>query len=129
MFIKAQIPWGIEYRALGLWKKSVFNSGCPRRISFFWSVAITFGIMLLSGASANAETPAFDWHGGTFNVSALQIRGRNLSADNLFTLPIRSGEAFIEATYLYQLTPWCHLQPDFQYVLRAHFSRGVSKAG
>jgi porin len=31
--------------------------------------------------------------------------------------PIRSGEAFVEATYQYQLTPWCQLQPDFQYVL------------
>jgi porin len=30
--------------------------------------------------------------------------------------PIRSGEAFIEATYQYQLTPRCQLQPDFQYV-------------
>ena len=30
--------------------------------------------------------------------------------------PVRSGEAFVEATYQYQLTPWCQLQPDFQYV-------------
>jgi porin len=30
--------------------------------------------------------------------------------------PIRSGETFVEATYQYQLTPWCQLQPDFQYV-------------
>ena len=30
--------------------------------------------------------------------------------------PIRSGETFIEATYQYQLTQWCQLQPDFQYV-------------
>jgi porin len=30
--------------------------------------------------------------------------------------PIRSGEVFVEATYQYQLTPWCQLQPDFQYV-------------
>jgi porin len=22
----------------------------------------------------------------------------------------------VEATYQYQLTPWCQLQPDFQYV-------------
>jgi porin len=32
-----------------------------------------------------------------------------------FTLA-RSGETFIEATYQYQLTPWCQLQPDIQYV-------------
>jgi Carbohydrate-selective porin, OprB family len=34
---------------------------------------------------------AFSWHGGTFNVSALQIHGRNLSADNLSTLQTASG--------------------------------------
>jgi porin len=30
--------------------------------------------------------------------------------------PIRSGETFVELTYQYQLTPWCQIQPDFQYV-------------
>jgi len=30
--------------------------------------------------------------------------------------PVRSSETFIEATYQYQLTTWCQLQPDFQYV-------------
>jgi porin len=30
--------------------------------------------------------------------------------------PIRGGETFVEVTYQYQLTPWCVLQPDFQYV-------------
>jgi porin len=30
--------------------------------------------------------------------------------------PIRSNETFLELTYQYQLTPWCQLQPDFQYV-------------
>ncbi len=33
----------------------------------------------------------FGWYGGTFNVSALQIHGRNLSADNLATLQTASG--------------------------------------
>jgi porin len=31
-------------------------------------------------------------------------------------LPVRSTETFIEATYQYQLTPWCQIQPDFQYI-------------
>jgi porin len=30
--------------------------------------------------------------------------------------PIRSGEAFIEMTYQYQIKPWLQLQPDVQYV-------------
>ena len=31
-------------------------------------------------------------------------------------VPVRSSETFLEATYQYQLTPWCQLQPDFQYI-------------
>jgi porin len=34
---------------------------------------------------------AFGWYGGTFNASALQIHGTNLSADNLLTLQTSSG--------------------------------------
>jgi porin len=30
--------------------------------------------------------------------------------------PVQSGEIYVEATYQYQLTSWCQLQPDFQYV-------------
>jgi porin len=30
--------------------------------------------------------------------------------------PVRSDETFVELTYQYQFTPWCQLQPDFQYV-------------
>jgi porin len=30
--------------------------------------------------------------------------------------PVRTGEAFVEATYQYQLYPWLQLQPDFQNV-------------
>ena len=30
--------------------------------------------------------------------------------------PVRTGETFVEVTYQYQMTPWCQIQPDFQYV-------------
>jgi porin len=30
--------------------------------------------------------------------------------------PARHNETFLEATYQYQLTPWCQIQPDVQYV-------------
>jgi porin len=40
---------------------------------------------------------------------------RDMAALTKGYYPIRSGEAFVEATYQYQLTPWCQLQPDFQY--------------
>jgi porin len=30
--------------------------------------------------------------------------------------PIRNSETYVEATYQYQVRPWCQLQPDIQYV-------------
>jgi porin len=46
---------------------------------------------------------AFGWEGGTFNASALQIHGRNLSADNLATLQTASGIEAERATRLWEL--------------------------
>jgi porin len=46
---------------------------------------------------------AFGWHGGTFNVSALQIHGRNLSTDNLQTLQTASGIEADRSTRLWEL--------------------------
>ncbi len=46
---------------------------------------------------------AFDLYGGTFNASALQIHGRNLSADNLGTLQTASGIEADRATRLWEL--------------------------
>ncbi|HEY1795297.1 MAG TPA: carbohydrate porin, partial [Stellaceae bacterium] len=46
---------------------------------------------------------AFGWYGGLFNVSALQIHGRNLSADNLGTLQTASGIESDRATRLWEL--------------------------
>ncbi len=46
---------------------------------------------------------AFSWYGGTFNASALQIHGRNLSADNLGTLQTASGIEADRATRLWEL--------------------------
>ena len=46
---------------------------------------------------------AFGWYGGTFNVSALQIHGSNLSADNLLTLQTASGIEADRSTRLWEL--------------------------
>jgi porin len=46
---------------------------------------------------------AFGLHGGTFNVSGLQIHGRSLSADNLLTLQTASGTEADRATRLWEL--------------------------
>src|SRR6266851_5232997 len=45
----------------------------------------------------------FDWDGGTFNVSALQIHGRNLSAEKLLDLQTISGIEANRATRLWEL--------------------------
>ncbi|HZL59255.1 MAG TPA: carbohydrate porin [Stellaceae bacterium] len=46
---------------------------------------------------------AFHWPGGTFNVSALQIHGRSLSANNLANLQTVSGIEADRATRLWEL--------------------------
>ena len=46
---------------------------------------------------------AFGWHGGTFNISALQIHGRNLSSDNLQSLQTASGIESDRSTRLWEL--------------------------
>ena len=45
---------------------------------------------------------AFGWYGGLFNVSALQIHGRSLSADNLQNLQTASGIEADRATRLWE---------------------------
>src|SRR6202453_1974376 len=46
---------------------------------------------------------AFGLHGGTFDVSGLQLHGRNLSADNLGTLQTSSGIEADRSTRLWEL--------------------------
>jgi len=46
---------------------------------------------------------AFGWYGGVFNISALNIHGNNLSADNLATIQTSSGIEADRATRLWEL--------------------------
>jgi porin len=46
---------------------------------------------------------AFGWEGGTFNVSALQIHGRNLAADNLRSLQTPSSIEATRSTRVWEL--------------------------
>ncbi len=58
----------------------------------------------LTTASLSLDTAkAFHWSGGTFNVSALQIHGRDLSTDDLATLQTASGIEASRATRLWEL--------------------------
>ena len=58
----------------------------------------------LTTATLQLDTQrAFGWNGGLFNVSGLQIHGRNLSADNLLSLQTASGIEANRATRLWEL--------------------------
>ena len=58
----------------------------------------------LTQANLQMDTQrAFGFYGGTFNISALQIHGRNLSADNLGALQTASGIEADRATRLWEL--------------------------
>ncbi|MDR3438296.1 carbohydrate porin [Telmatospirillum sp.] len=58
----------------------------------------------LTTATLQMDTErAFGWHGGTFNVSGLQIHGRNLSSDNLSSLQTASGIESDRSTRLWEL--------------------------
>jgi porin len=46
---------------------------------------------------------AFGWYGGTFNISALQIHGTNLSSNNLLSLQTASGIEADRSTRLWEL--------------------------
>jgi porin len=63
-----------------------------------------------------------DTFGLGMGVAHVGAGAAQLDADTAFftdaNVPVRSVETYIEATYQYELTPWCELQPDFQYVFR-----------
>jgi porin len=58
----------------------------------------------LTTATLQLDTQrAFGLNGGLFNISALQIHGRNLSADNLYTLQTASGIEADRATRFWEI--------------------------
>lgn len=58
----------------------------------------------LTQAELQMDTQAaFGWRGGTFDISALQIHGRNLSTENLGSLQTASGIEANRGTRLWQL--------------------------
>ncbi len=108
----------------GLWQRSNLLGDIGGVRPFLDTYGVSFGVLETSevlgnvtggvrrGADYDGLTEmslgvdtekAFGWHGGTFNVSALQIHGRNLSADNLSTLQTASGIEADRATRLWEL--------------------------
>jgi porin len=110
--------------ATGLWTRSNLLGDAWGLRTFLGNYGITVGLQETSeilgnvtGGSRNGfdydgltilslgldTQKAFGLEGGTFNVSALQIHGRNLSTDNLQTLQTASGIEAQGTTRLWEL--------------------------
>ena len=96
----------------GLWTRSNLLGDAGGLRSALWNYGVTFGVQdidevwgnvsggIKRGATYDGVTlfsagldaqRAFGWSGGTFNISAWNIRGRNISSDNLLNLQTVSG--------------------------------------
>ncbi|MEJ0003843.1 MAG: carbohydrate porin [Pararobbsia sp.] len=108
----------------GVWNRETLLGDIGGLRSALWGAGITFDLSEtseilgnLTGGTAKGHAydglttatvqldtrQAFGWEGGTFNASALQIHGRNLSADFLSSLNTASGIEADPATRLWEL--------------------------
>jgi porin len=108
----------------GLWTRGNLLGDAGGLRSTLWNYGITFGIQdtnevwgnvtggIKRGASYDGVTlasigldtqRAFGWSGGTFNISAWNIRGRNISSDNLLNLQTVSGILATPTTRLWEV--------------------------
>ncbi len=106
-----------------LWTRSTLLGDAGGLRSALWNYGITFGIQDTNEVMGNVSggiqrgavydgltlmsigldtQRAFGWEGGTFNISALNIRGRSLSADNLLNLQTVSGISAAATTRLWE---------------------------
>lgn len=76
------------------------NAGLVFRDPFTYRTDDTFGIGM-GYAHVSSQAAALD------RDTAFYTRG---------FAPVRGGETYFELTYQYQVTPWCQVQPDIQYV-------------
>jgi porin len=108
----------------GLWTRGNLLGDAGGLRSTLWNYGITFGIQdfnevwgnatggIKRGATYDGVTlisvgvdtqRAFGWEGGTFNVSAWNIRGRSISADILLNLQTASGILAAPTTRLWEV--------------------------
>ncbi len=108
----------------GLWTRGNLLGDAGGLRSTLWNYGITFGIQDINevwgnvsggvkrGASYDGVTlasigldtqRAFGWSGGTFNISAWNIRGRNISSDNLLNLQTVSGILATPTTRIWEV--------------------------
>ncbi len=77
---------------------------------------------LNAGVDQKAPLPgrADDEAGISYGLAHVSGRAAALDRDRAFfagmPFPVRSSEQIVEITYLWQVTPWWQMQPDFQYV-------------
>ena len=95
--------------------------GTPQQAGNLISIAVNGGLTVRAPFPARPN----DTFGVGFGYARASNGAREADQDlnrsgNAF--PVRSDETCLEATYQYQVTPWCVLQPDFQYV----FNPGAS---
>jgi porin len=108
----------------GLWTRSNLLGDAGGVRSGLWNLGITIGIQDINevwgnvsggvqrGAAYDGVTlmsvgldtrRAFGWEGGTFNVSAWNIRGRNIATDNLLNLQTPSGILAADTTRFWEI--------------------------
>jgi porin len=108
----------------GLWTRGNLLGDAGGLRSTLWKYGITFGIQdidevwgnvsggIKRGASYDGVTlfgvgldtqRAFGWSGGTFNITAWNIRGRNISTDNLLNLQTMSGILAMPTTRIWEV--------------------------
>ena len=116
-------PAGPDFTT-GLWTRGNLLGDAGGLRSTLGSYGISFGIQDINevwgnvsggirrGASYDGVTlmsigldtqRAFGWQGGTFNISAWNIRGRNISTDNLLNLQTVSGILASPTTRLWEI--------------------------
>lgn len=99
-------------RALGVFARALGTPSDRNQID----LAVTAGIDL----KAPLPDRAHDELGIGYGLAEISRRAAALDRDRAFftglPIPVRSNEQFVELTYLWQVTPWWQVQPDFQYV-------------
>lgn len=120
----AQTPPASADFATGLWTRGNLLGDAGGLRSTLWNYGITIGIQDINevwgnvsggikrGASYDGVTlasigldtqRAFGWSGGTFNISAWNIRGRSISSDNLLNLQTVSGILATPTTRIWEV--------------------------